>query len=712
MAVQYGASWDKISLKKKTNIYSLFNKQPRRKRSHGKRRNNKRTPQPDVTMSILVDLVDMIEKPEGVHKINTELFSISFPQLRCLQELALESTNFDYSSAEYRVIAIILDIANFRLFRPVRSDAPAENPKHFMKIKFLNKAVDAINLPALLRSTSVTNKIPVYFRDKEPPIVSYEYTSTVASKLFNFSPALSNLNVSEYFSNPQTCKCKDSKFCYEPHGRVITRDLRVIENAKLREIVAKGSKYREPNRVELKYLSEWKDQLKELVADRISNLKGNFKFPKCIVLDQPDVKDTLHKLHANYVLVPTDKAANNVIIVCKKYYIDTLVKELGINNVNINNPTYIPIDDSFETIMKSHNQFITSVGLEISEEDQILPYLYWTPKLHRSPYKHRFIAGSSKCTTKDLSCLLTKVLSTIKDGLVRYCYAKTSCNGVNNMWILKNSTSLLSSPDQLDVRTATSVQTFEFSTLYTSIPHDLLKSRISNLVHNAFRKKDGNVRYTHIKVTRAKGYFTHDINGSGDNMYTVDNICKMIEFLINNIFGQFGRRLFRQVIGIPMGTNCAPLLSDLFFYSYENEFLDNMIRSGHRRLARSFNLCYRYIDDLIVFNNKKFLDYLKEIYPSVQLTVEKANKSDHLADYLDLTFIIDSGGKLSTRLYDNRDDFDFHIVNFPYFSSNIPSGLSYGTFRSSLDMHNAAHTMMISDIATSAWLIDFCHKAI
>ena len=191
---------------KKTNIYSLFNKQPRRKRSHGKRRYNKRAPQPDVTMSTLVDLVDMIEKPEGVHKINTKLFSISFPQLRCLQELALESTNFDYSSAEYRVIAIILDIANFRLFRPVRSDVPAEKPKHFMKIKFFNKAVDAINLPALLRSTSVTNKIPVYFRDKEPPIVSYEYTSTVASKLFNFAPALSNLNVSEYFSNPQTCQ--------------------------------------------------------------------------------------------------------------------------------------------------------------------------------------------------------------------------------------------------------------------------------------------------------------------------------------------------------------------------------------------------------------------------------------------------------------------------------------------------------------------------
>ena len=111
-------------------------------------------------------------------------------------------------------------------------------------------------------------------------------------------------------------------------------------------------------------------------------------------------------------------------------------------------------------------------------------------------------------------------------------------------------------------------------------------------------------------------------------MYTADNSCKIIGFLIDNIFVQFGGCLFCQVIGILMGTNCAPLLADLFLYSYENEFLDNMIRSDHRRLARSF-------DHLIVFNNKKILDYLKEIYPS-QLTVEKANKSDYLADYLDL----------------------------------------------------------------------------
>ena len=133
------------------------------------------------------------------------------------------------------------------------------------------------------------DKIPVYFKDKEPPIISYQYTNTVANKLFTFSSTLSNLDITNYLSNPQHCQCNTSKFCYEAHGHVITGDLMVIENVKLREIVAKGPKYREPNQinwqstetmvsnpinlysehwsrveqVDLKHLSEWKDQIKE-----------------------------------------------------------------------------------------------------------------------------------------------------------------------------------------------------------------------------------------------------------------------------------------------------------------------------------------------------------------------------------------------------------------------------------------------------------------
>ena len=75
-----------------------------------------------------------------------------------------------------------------------------------------------------------------------------------------------------------------------------------------------------------------------------------------------------------------------------------------------------------------------------------------------------------------------------------------------------------------------------------------------------------------------------------------------LEFLVDNIYVRFGGQLFRQMVGIPMGTNCAPLLDDLFLYSYGNEFLDKLIKEGKRKLARKFNLSYRYIDDLISFS--------------------------------------------------------------------------------------------------------------
>ena len=118
------------------------------------------TCQPESSLDVLITLIDMIDQSEGVHKIKTHLFSVSLPQLSSLQEIALESTNTDFSSAEYRVTSIILDIPHHRLFKPVKSDVPAENPKHFMKIKFLPKGIDAINLPQLLRSQSVMDKIP------------------------------------------------------------------------------------------------------------------------------------------------------------------------------------------------------------------------------------------------------------------------------------------------------------------------------------------------------------------------------------------------------------------------------------------------------------------------------------------------------------------------------------------------------------------------
>jgi hypothetical protein len=72
-------------------------------------------------------------------------------------------------------------------------------------------------------------------------------------------------------------------------------------------------------------------------------------------------------------------------------------------------------------------------------------------------------------------------------------------------------------------------------------------------------------------------------------MFSETDIINMLEFLIDNIFVIFGGRVFQQTVGIPMGTNCVPLLADLFLYSYETDFIQGLLNKNGKKLARSFN---------------------------------------------------------------------------------------------------------------------------
>ena len=187
--------------------------------------------------------------------------------------------------------------------------------------------------------------------------------------------------------------------------------------------------------VELSVLSSWKEMVKGQIEERISKLEQNFKQPTGKMLQNDDVKACLSDLHNKYVFVPANKAPNNIIIICKWYYIETLIKELGLDNCSTptGNSIYTSCQMSSEDIVHIHDTFMKFLGIELSDHDKRLSYLHWTPKLHKSPVKHHFIAGSSKCTTKQLSSLLTKILTVIKTGPEKYCSIKTSHTGVNNM---------------------------------------------------------------------------------------------------------------------------------------------------------------------------------------------------------------------------------------------------------------------------------------
>ena len=298
--------------------------------------------------------------------------------------------------------------------------------------------------------------MPTYFREKEPPIISYTYTKTIASKIFIFSSTLSDLHYHQFHNNPSQCECNTSSHFYQPYDHVITGDHSIISNSKLRDLITKGPKYREPCKidwdknlcvdqyalqwakwemVEFSVLLSWKEMVKGQIEQHISKLKQNFKQPTGKVLQNANIKACLSDLHNKYVFVPADKVPNNILIICKRYYIATLIKELVLDDCSTptGNSTYTSCQMSSEDTVNTHDTFMKSLGIELSEEDKRLPYLYWTPKLHKSPMKHRFIAGSSKCTRKQLSSLLTKILTVIKTGLEKYCSVKTSHTGVNGI---------------------------------------------------------------------------------------------------------------------------------------------------------------------------------------------------------------------------------------------------------------------------------------
>jgi hypothetical protein len=150
----------------------------------------------------------------------------------------------------------------------------------------------------------------------------------------------------------------------------------------------------------------------------------------------------------------------------------------------------------------------------------------------------------------------------------------------------------------------------------------------------------------------------------------------MLEFLINNICVSFGGILFQQVVGIPMGTNCAPLLADLFLYSYESEFLQKLVIDKKIHEAGAFNFTYRYIDDVLSINNSRFAEFLPLIYPP-ELEVKETTDTASSASFLDLNLEFEDSGQISTKIYDK-------IINFPNMCSNIPASPAYGVYISQL----------------------------
>ena len=272
----------------------------------------------------------------------------------------------------------------------------------------------------------------------------------------------------------------------------------------------------------------------------------------------------MDNFHKRFVLVPADKGGNNVLIVCKKYYIEVILKELDTCN-GTSPQTYTPCTAHVGDLLAAHVDFMNGQNISVPTDLRNLPSFYWLPKMHKNPIGSRFIAASSACTTKPLSKLLTYSLKLVAKHFKQYCEGITRNTGINCFWIIDNAVDVLTKFKKLNrTKAAKHFGSYDFSTLYTAISHDLLLDNISQLIREAYSIRGA--KYVIIKKD-GKAYWSN-AESTNDHSVTEVQLIEQIKFLIDNIYIEVGNRIFRQTIGIhvPMGTDCAPLLANLFLF--------------------------------------------------------------------------------------------------------------------------------------------------
>ena len=135
----------------------------------------------------------------------------------------------------------------------------------------------------------------------------------------------------------------------------------------------------------------------------------------------------------------------------------------------------------------------------------------------------------------------------------------------------------------------------------------------------------------------ANQYGTHGEPGCTPHMGSPygTHIGMFAGFLLGIMFIRFGTKLYRQVVGIPVGTNCATLVADLFLFCYERDFMMSLSNDKKADIIDAFNTTSRYLDDILNIDNVYFDNMVSQIYPSV-LQLNKANTSDTEVAFSDL----------------------------------------------------------------------------
>ena len=579
-------------------------------------------------------------------------------------------------------------IKDILLYRIKKSSKISNKINDFIILNYLNKLMDKIKFKSLLISNSSTERLPISKEHILKTGITYKYTNTIRNKITNYNQTVKNpdWNIE--------CKCnRYADYIDEQNQHVITGDLNIIEDIPTREILEKGLNYRLKQTINkgktltaytncieslidklstttntpIELFSHWKEHILELVMSEVNR-----------VIYKKDKKDNINfkylkNFQKAFVITPVDKASKNIGIICKKFYLEVLKKEIESANFQTSsNETHAVISDYSKLLKDNYNYNPIHVPTA-------LPFIYWIPKFHKTPVGTRFITSGRDTVISALSKNIGIGLKHMINIEKTNCKIKHKYKQVRHFYIIEDNKEIIEYmiENNLFNNNKKYIKTFDFKTLYTDIPHDELKNNIKTFINWVFILKDK--RY--INIGNKTASFSNKSKTFGS--FTKDKFILQINFLIDNSFIYFDNKLERLVIGIPTGTNCASDLANIFLHVYEKSNVETLIENHNLNYLSSSGDTFRYQDDLINFNNRAINDQIiTEVYPRT-MTIKNTSISDTKVVFLDLSIeIVDNMYIFNS--YDKRKDFDFPITNFPNLRGNIPENAAYGVFTSQL----------------------------
>jgi hypothetical protein len=316
-------------------------------------------------------------------------------------------------------------------------------------------------------------------------------------------------------------------------------------------------------------------------------------------------------------------------------------------------------------IINAHEKLAKTFRIQLDENDKCIPILHAVPKMHKTPYKFRFIAGARNSSMKNVSKLVQRALIFLRGHFRNYCRIAKSRGNKGLYWAIDGSIQTVNDMKSIKVKKNTTIFTADFASLFTNLPHDLVLSKVMTLVGKCFANSGGKqgLVFTYENIY----YADANPNKNGSVFYHKVEIVEMIDQVLKQGYVKFGNIVFHQKCGVPMGGNASPMLADLTLSVIEFEYLN---KQQNFTVARTFGKVYRYMDDIAVIGEGNFKQVFHQIYPN-SLQLEETSTSEKESNFLDLTICIEPNNTIVTRLYNKTDDYAFKVVRYPHCDSNM-----------------------------------------